>query len=255
MTKAIAKWLILSILLAGGTCAPARAEDKQSAAAKADPQTAQHFEKKVGDETLEINYLLYLPSDFESDAKKTWPLLIFLHGSGEKGNNNLELVKKHGPPKLIAAGQQFPFIVVSPQAVRRWEPETLNAMIDDLVEKRRVDKNRIYLTGLSMGGFGTWTMASKYPEKFAAIVPICGGGDTASAGKLKDLPIWVFHGGKDTAVPVRLSEDMVKALKEAGATSVEFTLYPDAGHDSWSASYANPKLYEWLLKQSRGAAK
>ncbi len=179
---------------------------------------------------------------------------MFLHGSGE-GDNNLELVKKHGPPKLIAAGGQFPFIVVSPQAVRGWDPAALNGLIDDLTEKYHVDKDRIYLTGLSMGGYGTWATASAYPEKFAALVPICGGGDPANAAKLKDLPIWVFHGGKDTAVPVRRSEEMVKALKEAGAKNVEFTLYPDAGHDSWSETYANPKLYEWLLKQTREARK
>jgi predicted peptidase len=115
----------------------------------------------------------------------------------------------------------------------------------------RVDPDRIYLTGLSMGGSGTWTLAGEYPEYFAAIVPICGSGDPQDAKRLKELPIWVFHGAKDEAVPLSRSEEMVKALKEEGA-EVKFTIYPEAGHDSWTETYNNPELYQWLLKHKRG---
>ena len=124
--------------------------------------------------------------------------------------------------------------------------------MDDIAAKYRVDKDRIYLTGLSMGGFGTWSLAAAHPERFAAIVPICGGGNPADAAKLKNLPIWVFHGAKDPVVPPERSESMVKAIKAAGG-NVKLTVYPDAGHDAWTATYENPELYRWLFAQKRGA--
>ncbi len=212
-------------------------------------QQAQHFEREIT-VTVKLNYLLYLPPAYRLEPKE-WPLLVFLHGSGERGSD-LNLVKKHGPPKLIEEGKQFPFIVVSPQAPRRgWDPDTLNALVDDLLVKYHVDKNRVYLTGLSMGGSGTWSLAAAHPEKFAAIVPICGAGDPEEAAKLKELPTWIFHGAKDSDVSVRRFDEMVKALKDAGAKSLGYTLYPDTEHDSWTKTYENPELYEWLLKHSR----
>ena len=125
---------------------------------------------------VRIDYLLYLPSDYEKN--ESWPLLLFLHGSGERGDD-LEKVKKHGPPKLIEAGKQFPFVVVSPQCPkdRRWEPIELVALLDDLITRYKIDQDRIYVTGLSMGGFGTWRLAAYAPEKIAAIAPVCGGGE------------------------------------------------------------------------------
>jgi predicted peptidase len=224
--------------------------DEQPASDKGpDQQKSQHFEREITI-TVKLDYLLYLPAGYD-DEEKDWPLLVFLHGSGERGDD-LDKVKIHGPPKLIAEGKQFPFIVASPQAPRRrWDPATLNAFLDDLVAKYRVDKDRIYLTGLSMGGAGTWALAGAYPDRFAAIAPICGGGDPADAPRLKEIPVWVFHGAKDEAVPVSRSAEMVDALREAGAKTVEFTVYPDAEHDSWTETYANPKLYEWLLNQRR----
>jgi predicted peptidase len=199
---------------------------------------------------VEMDYLLYLPKGYEK--KKSWPLLLFLHGSGERGDD-LELVKKHGPPKLIGQGKSFPFIVVSPQcrADSRWEPFELTALLDDLEKKYKVDKDRIYVTGLSMGGFGTWALAAHTPERFAAIVPICGGGETRWARRYGKLPVWVFHGGKDTAVPVERSEEMVEAIKERDG-NVKLTIYPEAGHDSWTETYNNPKVYQWLLEHKRG---
>jgi predicted peptidase len=209
-------------------------------------QKAARLDKEIH---VTIDYLLYLPTDY--DRKNKWPLMLFLHGSGERGSD-LNLVKKHGPPKLIDNGKQFPFIVVSPQCPkgRRWQPLELKVLLDEIVNKYNVDQDRIYVTGLSMGGFGTWALAAEYPDRFAAIVPICGGGNATWARRISHLPVWVFHGAKDPAVPVKMSQDMVDALKKNGA-NVNFTVYPDAGHDSWTATYDNPKLYEWLLQQER----
>jgi predicted peptidase len=195
--------------------------------------------------------LLYLPKDY--DQKESWPLLLFLHGAGERGNN-LDLVKKHGPPKLIEAGKGFPFIVVSPQCPNDhwWEPVELAALLDEIVEKHKIDQDRIYVTGLSMGGFGTWSLAVHQPKRFAALVPICGGGEPIVTLLFPKIPVWVFHGAKDFVVPIERSEKMVEAMKKFGG-NVKFTVYPEAGHDSWTESYANPELYEWLLQQKRAA--
>jgi predicted peptidase len=161
------------------------------------------------------------------------------------------MVKKHGPPKLVEK-KNFPFILISPQAPRRgWNPEAVNGLIDDVMANYRVDPDRVYLTGLSMGGYGTWALAAAHPEKFAAAVPICGGGDQSAATKLKNLPLWVFHGAKDPIVRLAESKTMVEAVEEAGG-HVNFTIYPDAAHDSWTQTYDDPKLYKWLLSQRRG---
>jgi predicted peptidase len=202
---------------------------------------------------VKMNYLIYLPKDYEQ--KEAWPVLLFLHGIGERGDN-LDLVKKHGPPKLIAAGKQFPFIVVSPQCPNGhwWETAVLTTLLDEIAKKHKVDQDRIYLTGLSMGGFGTWALAAYQPNRFAAIVPICGGGDPASAKRIAHIPAWVFHGGKDRTVPIENSKKMGGALKRAGGDP-KFTIYPEAGHDSWTQAYNTPELYEWLLQQKRTTKK
>lgn len=198
---------------------------------------------------VQLQYLLYLPKDYDKQA--SWPLLLFLHGAGERGDD-LELVKKHGLPKLIAAGKQFPFIVVSPQCRKagRWEPIELVALLDDLSKKYKVDDDRIYVTGLSLGGFGTWRLAAFAPDRLAAIAPICGGGEKHWAKQFTHLPVWAFHGGKDQGVPLERSQMMINALKKAGGDP-KLTIYPEAGHDSWTETYNNPKLYEWLLQQKR----
>jgi predicted peptidase len=215
-------------------------------------QQEKQFEREITVK-VKINYLLFLPADY-GKTDKTWPLILFLHGAGESGND-LAKVKTHGPPKIVETKKDFPFIVVSPQSAGRgWDVETLRALLDDVAANYRVDKDRIYLTGLSMGGFGTWSLAAAYPNHFAAIVPICGGGNPADAKRLKGLSIWVFHGGKDPVVPVERSEAMVKALQQVGA-DVKLTVYPDAVHDSWTETYDNPELYKWLLEHKRSAAK
>lgn len=209
-------------------------------------QKPQNLERTI---KVTMKYLLYLPKDY--DQKEAWPLMLFLHGAGERGDH-LESVTKHGPPKLIAEGKHFPFIVVSPQCPkgRRWEPIELTALVDEMVQKHKADPDRIYVTGLSMGGFGTWALAAYTPNRFAAIVPICGGGEPITAKLFAYPPVWAFHGAKDTTVPLEQSEKMVEALKKSGGNA-KFTVYPKAGHDSWSETYANPQVYEWLLQQKR----
>jgi predicted esterase len=200
----------------------------------------------------ETQYLLYLPDGYASDTLTKWPLILFLHGSGESGTD-LEKVKVNGPPKLIVQGKKFPFIIVSPQAADArvaFEAEVMKGLLTDLKKKYRVDDDRVYLTGLSMGGYSTWDVAEKHPEEFAAIAPICGGGDIDKVWKLRHIPVWCFHGAKDDAVPIAASQQMVDALKKYNA-NVRFTIYPNANHNSWEATYNNDSLYTWFLSQRR----
>lgn len=201
--------------------------------------------------TFTTDYLLSLPDGYTSDTTQRWPLVLFLHGSGERGTD-VEKVKTHGPPKLVAEGRKFPFILVSPQAPPGfgWEADNLYHLLLDIKKTYRVDDSRIYLTGLSMGGFGTWALAMKHPEEFAAILPICGGGDTADAWKLRHIPIWCFHGALDKTVPVALDSQMIRAAKEYNP-SVKFTVYPDLEHNSWERTYNNDSVYQWMLAQKK----
>jgi predicted peptidase len=155
---------------------------------------------------------------------------------------------------LVQAGKDFPFIVVSPQCERsqRWHPDAVAQLVDELCGRYKVDRQRMYLTGLSMGGFGTWDTIAAHPKLFAAAAPICGGGDPSRVALHKHIPTWVFHGAKDAVVPLARSEEMVEALKAAGV-DVKFTVYPEAGHDSWTETYDNPKLYDWFLRHQRTA--
>jgi predicted peptidase len=210
-----------------------------------------------------IDYLLFLPQGYSDDSAKHWPLVFFLHGSGERGSDVWK-VATHGPSKYIEKHPEFPFIMVAPQCPSRetWSRDGLMDLLDQAVEIYRVDTNRIYLTGLSMGGFGAWELATSYPERFAAVAPICGGGRFISVlmaggdgrlAALQSLPVWAFHGAKDPVVPVAESERMVKMLKDAGCKEVELTIYPEAQHNSWTETYNNPKLYEWFLKHDRNS--
>jgi predicted peptidase len=249
MPMTAVRFTLLTLLAAGFVATPALRADAEPEGV----QQTKHFEKEIT-VRVRLNYLLFLPEGYGKDEAKRWPLILFLHGAGESGND-LARVKIHGPPKLVEKKKDFPFILVSPQSPGRgWQVEALNGLLDEVQAHYRVDPDRVYLTGLSMGGFGTWSLAAAHPERFAAIVPICGGGTPADAPRLKDMPVWVFHGAKDPVVPVARSEAMVKALKEAGG-NVQFTVYPDAGHDSWTKTYNNPEVYDWLLKQRRHGAR
>ena len=200
--------------------------------------------------TMTSDYLLYLPDGYDVDPDKKWPLLFFLHGAGERGDD-VEKVKVHGPPKIVGK-KDLPFIIVSPQCPRGewWDPFVLNRLYDKIVGEHQVDLDRVYLTGLSMGGFGTWDWAAENPEKFAAIAPICGGGNPNNVWKIRHIPTWVFHGDSDVVVPLQMSDVMVEGMKAMDA-DVQFTVYPNVGHDSWTETYDNEKLYEWFLSHSR----
>jgi len=214
------------------------------------------FQKEVNiKKQVELSYLLSLPKDYEENQDTSYPLVLFLHGAGERGDD-LNLVKEHGPPKL-AEERDFPFILVSPQcpADQRYSTwhlymDDLNALVDEMIDQYRVNKKRVYVTGLSMGGFGTWELAKRFPEKFAAAAPICGGGSTKQIERLNDVPVWAFHGAKDDVVLLEESERMVEALSEVGG-NVKLTVYPDANHDSWTETYNNPDFYTWLLSQKK----
>lgn len=217
----------------------------------ADEQITTSFEKKI-ERTLKLNFLLHLPENYEAEKDRRFPLMIFLHGAGERGDD-LAKVKVHGPPKMVENGEDFPFILASPQCPKDswWTEEPVLELVDYLEATYRVDPARIYLTGLSMGGYGTWHFATKAPERFAAIAPVCGGGAPYKMRWIKDLPVWAFHGAKDTVVPPYDSERLVEALEKQGNKSAKLTVYPEAGHDSWTATYANPELYRWFLSHSR----
>jgi predicted peptidase len=180
-------------------------------------------------------------------------MILFLHGAGGRGSDP-ELVKLGGIPQLLETGHDLPFIVVSPQcpADSHWtlHVEALNALISEVIAHYRVDENRIYLTGASLGGAGTWMLAGAYPERFAAIAPIASRIVPLPLTRLKNLPIWVFHGEMDDMMPVSETERTVDALKAVGA-NVKLTIYPDAGHNLSAQIYNDPELYEWFLSQRR----
>ncbi len=209
------------------------------------------LKRKTGD-LVPLRYLVHLPPGAGTDKAKRWPAILFLHGAGERGDD-LKLVEIHGPPKIVRTRRDFPFIVISPQCPRGtwWSIPHLNDLIGEVMAKYPIDPDRLYLTGLSMGGFGSWMLACEYPDRFAAVVPICGGGDPLDVERIKDVPVWVVHGGRDPVVPVREAKEMVAALRRIGGR-VRFTVYPEAGHDSWTATYDDPRLYGWLLEQARG---
>jgi len=198
---------------------------------------------------VDCRYLLFRPQGYGRD-KRDWPLILFLHGAGQRGSD-LELVKEHGVAKIVETQPDFPFIVVSPQCPAEgwWGSEGLVALLDEVEASHRVDKKRVYVTGLSMGGFGTWQLALEHPHRFAAIAPICGRGNPLLAYRIKDLPTWVFHGAKDKVVPIANSREMVQRLRQHGGKP-RFTIYPDAAHDSWTRTYEDPRLYAWLLSHS-----
>ncbi len=226
-------------------------------------QTPKQFQVRKT-QKLKANYLLFLPKGYVAAKKaqsQRWPMIFFLHGAGERGTD-IWKVAVHGPPKHVATHPDFPFIVVSPQCPdgQIWSKDTLLALLDEVTEKYAVDKSRIYLTGLSMGGYGTWDLGLTYPERFAAMAPICGGGELITlllsngqkSGALKSLGIWAFHGAKDPVVPLHESQRMIDFVKKAGVSEAKLTVYPEAMHDAWTETYSNPELYDWFLKHRRG---
>jgi predicted peptidase len=211
-----------------------------------------------------LNYLLFLPESYGQETGERWPLLVFLHGIAKRGDTleELDLLKADGPPMIVEGEPDFPFVVLSPQCPPNayWELELdqVDALLDDLLANYAVDPNRVYLTGLSMGGFGAWHYALRDPGRFAALVPVAGGHQPGSDAvpadicALQDTPIWVFHGLLDDVVPAWQSGVLVDALRACPA-EVKLTLYAEADHDdAWKRAYDDPALSEWLLAQRLG---
>lgn len=203
----------------------------------------------------ESPYVVFVPHGY--DGSKPVPVILFLHGAGEtKGGKKMPADVGIGPYLRGAREKTFPAIVVIPQAeTRGWQADGPNgkraiAMLDEVMKAYKCDPDRVYLTGLSMGGYGTWHAAFTYPDKWAAIVPVCGGGDPKAADKIKHLPCWVWHGDQDRAVKVDLSRQMVEALKKAGGNP-RYTELAWVGHESWDAAYASEDLYRWLFAQKK----
>ncbi len=226
--------------------------------------------KSFSDGDFSLNYRIYIPSEIKPG--ETVPLVLLLHGAGERGDNNLsQLVNGAGSIFRYSRHHKIPAIIIAPQcpAGMQWvdvpwngdshvmpkEPsKPMHATMQLLAESIKnlpVDRSRIYVTGLSMGGFGTWDIIQRNPELFAAAIPVCGGGDQAEAAQLKDLPIWVFHGAEDTAVKTQRSRDMVDAVKKNGGTHIQYTEYPGVAHFSWKQTYANPEVLKWLFEQRK----
>lgn len=235
-----------------------------SVPADEEPDVKNLFEKKSftsGSDTLAYRFLA--PAAVE--GKKTYPLVIFLHGAGERGDDNTAQLK-HGVTEFAKAAnrKKYACFVVAPQcpakaswADFRGKSKDLAApakLVLDLIEQtckdQPIDKNRIYLTGLSMGGYGSWDLLAHKPDLFAAAVPVCGGGDPKRAAKFAKVPIWAFHGDKDTVVRPEKSREMIEALKKAGGKP-EYTEYKGVGHDSWTQTYRDPKVIAWLFEQKK----
>jgi len=204
-----------------------------------------------------VRYWLFLPTDYEAQAQSGGaPLLLFLHGAGERGDapEDIARVKAHGPPRLLGNpefARNFPAVTVSPQCKSgyAWSPAQLMLLLDHIEANFTIDKSRVYVTGLSMGGFGTWMCLNEAPQRFAAAAAICGGANPEWAERLVDIPIWVFHGDGDRVVTLDRSQVIVDAIRAAGGKNVLFTIYEGGGHDSWTQTYDNQLLYDWMFQQ------
>ncbi|WP_299429145.1 prolyl oligopeptidase family serine peptidase [Sphingomonas bacterium] len=203
-------------------------------------------------------YLVFVPRGYGADSTQKWPLVIFLHGSGERGTD-IEAVKRNGPPKVIDRHPGSPFLLVSPQLEEglddsRWDTAKLDAMLAAVRKTYRVDPTRIYLTGLSLGGYATWDWAFKRPDLFAAIVPVSANSEDASRDPctLKDMPIWAFHGDQDDVVDPLKGFAIMHAIDACkGSIRPKMTIYPQMTHGSWEPAYDDPALWRWLLEQRR----
>jgi predicted peptidase len=240
------------------------------------PDMDKAFEKRIFTRgAASLPYRLLKPHGYPEDGTNRYPLVIFLHGIGERGTDNQRQLR-NGVEEFVkdSARKKHPCFLVVPQCPpdKLWsevtpadtrrnlplaqnptEPTALVLELIDAVSKEyRVDTDRIYLTGVSQGGYGTWDLIARKPALFAAAMPVCGGGDPAQAEKLAKLPIWAFHGDEDQLVPVERSRDMIAAIKEAGGEP-KYTEYKETGHDSWTPTYENTEVLEWLFKQKKGS--
>lgn len=222
-------------------------------------------------ENEEFKYRLLKPEKIEQG--KQYPVVLFLHGAGERGDDNKNQLKYF--PELMATPEmrkKYPCFVIAPQCRKgkKWwevpwgerksrpadeEPsdmmKTAIGILQHVLKEYPTDRRRVYLTGLSMGGYGSWDLAARHPDWFAAVVPICGGGDERQAEKLKEVPIWAFHGSADKAVPTVRSQQMIEAIKEAGG-SPKYTEFEGVGHNSWTPAYRKTECIPWMFQQAKG---
>lgn len=222
------------------------------AAAGTSPIPGQHAQPPVAPNGY--SYQLFIPRAADRSTNRSWPLMIFLHGSGERGDD-IARVKVHGPPKIADRNPDFPFILISPllPAEQDWDIAKLDAILDRALATLPVDPTRVYLTGLSRGGHASWRWAAAEPGKFAAVAPVAGRGDPSVACSLKSKPVWAFHGDRDDVVIPEGSFTMVRAIRACGGKP-RLTIYPDLGHNAWDPAYDDPALYLWLLSQRLGVA-
>lgn len=236
------RFLGLAVLLSLVLARPAFAGEKD----KTTGFLSKTFKGTDGD----ANFNVFIPHGYQAD--KDYPTILFLHGAGETGTDGLKPVLQGIGNAIKRREEKFQFIVVFPQSQKRtWKADSEDgkralAILDEVKKQYKVDEKRIYLTGLSMGGAGTWSFAAAYPERWAAVAPICGGGDLSSTEKIKHIPCWCFVGDKDGKAVVERSRDMIKALKSAGGEP-RYSEFPYVGHNSWDPAYATWELYDWFL--------
>ncbi len=212
----------------------------------------RYEEKRYND----LEYLIRYPDNYLEDEK--YPVIIFIHGAGGRGTC-LDEIKQHPNFTLTDDMADFPFLCFAPLCPGKdatWFDyfQSLKSFIVNVIELPSADAERIYLMGGSMGGYTIWELGMSMPERFAAIVPICGGGMYWNAGRLVNVPVWAFHGGKDPVVRVEESEKMVNAVNKRGGNA-KLTIYPENGHDAWTDTFSNPAVYEWLLSHKNENAK
>lgn len=219
------------------------------------PFESRSFKSEITGETR--RYAVLLPKDYHRN-RGDWPAILYLHGLGESGDDLTQLMA-HGLIREATLDMDLPFVIIAPQAMmtmdyrlgwRNNEADVLK-VLREAQKKYRIDPDRIYLTGNSMGGIGSFYMASRHPDLFAAVAPIAGQGDTSWTSQYHGLPFWVFHGLKDDIIPARGSDEMVEAMK-SNDVDVRYTPYPTVTHDSWTQTYRNPELYKWFLQHRRG---
>lgn len=212
---------------------------------------------KQNPKNVNYNYMPYLPTDYNADTTKKWPLIIYLHGGSHRGTD-LNKLYEYGVPDQIHRGREFPFIIVSPQCPKYmwWSSDNwFENLYNEITEKYRIDTNRVYLTGFSLGGSGTWFLAAKFPEMFAAIAPIAGATSHIdfiddNINNLVDIPVWAFHGNIDNMVPVEESERIIEKLEEKNK-NLKLSVEPNVGHWINWLVYPGQDLYDWFLKHDR----
>lgn len=208
--------------------------------------------QKVKNPKVIKDFLRQLPATYNDDVNKKWPVIFFLHGMGERGSD-INIVKRASLAAIAAKDENFPYILIAPQCpvTTWWDVPSLEVLYEQVLKEYRVDPSRVYLTGLSMGGYGAWSWALMKPDRFSAVVPICGEGTPGKACVLKNKPVWVFHNADDPTVPVSGSREMVAAIKACGGTQVKYSENATGGHDSWTRAYTDPALFTWLNQQKK----